>query len=48
MTYLAMKKIIESGGYDKDDVMEKLDIFLAGNRITKEQYKELKAMADKR
>jgi hypothetical protein len=44
MTYIAMKKIIESGGYDKEDVMEKLDIFLAGNRITKEQYNELIAL----
>jgi hypothetical protein len=45
MTYKAMKKIIESGGYDKADVMEKLDIFLAGDRITIEQYGELAAMA---
>jgi hypothetical protein len=44
MTYMAMKKIIQAGSFDKEDVMEKLDIFLAGNRITKEQYKELSAL----
>jgi hypothetical protein len=44
MTYQAMKKIIESGGYDREDVMGKLDIFLIGNRITKAQYEELVAM----
>jgi hypothetical protein len=44
MTYIAMKKIIESGGYDKEEVLWKLDIFLVGNRITIEQYNELKKM----
>jgi len=47
MTYLAMKKIIEAGNFDKDDIMAKLDIFLAGDRITKEQYKELVALTKK-
>jgi len=41
MTYLAMKKIIEAGNFDREDVMEKLDIFYAGDRITKNQYQEL-------
>jgi len=44
MTYHAMKKIIEAGNYDKEDVMEKLDIFYAANRITKSQYQELVAL----
>jgi len=44
MTYLAMKKIIEAGNFDRDDVMDKLDIFYAGNRITKNQYQELVAL----
>jgi hypothetical protein len=44
MTYLAMKKIIEAGGYNKEEVLEKLDIFFAGNRITKAQYGELTAL----
>jgi len=47
MAYLAMKKIIEAGGYDKKDVMEKLDVFFAGGRITKAQYQELTALIGK-
>jgi len=46
MTYTAMKKIIEKGAYNKDDIMEMLDVFYAGKRITKEQYKELTALVD--
>jgi len=47
MTYTAMKKIIESGGYDKEDILTKLDIFFLGNRITKAQYDELKELLGK-
>ena len=32
---------IESGNYDKDDLLNKMDVFLMCNRITGEQYKEL-------
>ena len=39
-----MKRIIMRGGYDKDDVMDKLDAFLAADRITTAQYQELVAM----
>jgi hypothetical protein len=48
MTYLAMKKIIESGNYDKNEIIEKLDIFLAGDRITIEQYNELKELMERK
>ena len=44
MTYKLMKLIIERGGYDREDVMNKLDAFLAAGRITVEQYQELVAM----
>lgn len=44
MAYKLMKRIIERGGYDRDDVMNKLDAFLAADRITVEQYEELVAM----
>ena len=44
MTYKLMKRIIERGGYDRDDVMNKLDAFLAADRITVEEYQELVAM----
>lgn len=41
MAYNLMKRIILRGGYDKDDVMDKLDAFLAADRITTAQYQEL-------
>lgn len=47
MAYKLMKRIITRGGYDRDEVMNKLDAFLAADRITVEQYKELMAMMDK-
>lgn len=47
MAYKLMKRIITCGGYDRDEVMNKLDAFLAADRITAEQYKELMAMMDK-
>lgn len=47
MAYRLMKRIITRGGYDRDEVMNKLDAFLAADRIMAEQYKELTAMMDK-
>ena len=44
MAYNLMKRIIMRGGDDKDDVMDKLDAFLAADRITTAQYQELVAM----
>lgn len=41
MTYGLIKKIIAKGNYDRDDLMNKLDVFLLAGRITDEQYKEL-------
>lgn len=41
MTYGYLKKIIANGNYDKEDIKDKLDVFLLANRITDEQYKEL-------
>ena len=41
MAYNLMKRIILRGEYDKDDVMDKLDAFLAADRITVDQYREL-------
>ena len=41
MTYGYCKKIIASGKYDKNEMKDKLDVFLLANRITDEQYKEL-------
>lgn len=41
MAYKLMKRIIERGGYDKASTMDKLDAFLAADRLTTDQYKEL-------
>ncbi len=48
MAYNLMKRIIErdknAGTLDKDAVMEKLDAFLAADRLTAKQYQELVAL----
>lgn len=42
MTYIYCKKVIKNGTYGtKEEMMEKLDVFLLNNRITQEQYNEL-------
>lgn len=44
ITYTYCKKIILRGKYDKEDMLNKLDVFLLNNRITEEQYNELVAL----
>lgn len=46
LAYKLMKRIIERGGYDKADTMDKLDAYLADDRITVEQYQELVQMME--
>ena len=42
MTYKMCKKIIENGNYNtKEEMSEKLDVFLLNNRITQVEYTEL-------
>ena len=41
MTYERLKKIIQNGKYNRDAIMNQLDVFLMNNRITTEQYQEL-------
>lgn len=41
MAYRLMKLVILRGGYDPQDIMDKLDAYLAFGRITLEQYNEL-------
>lgn len=38
--YTLTKQLIELGG-DKDDITQKLAVFLAFNQITEEEYQEL-------
>lgn len=44
MTYARLKKLIERGAYKKEDMLNKLVVFLMANRITEEQYQELIGM----
>lgn len=46
MTYIRLKKLIETGNYIKEDMLTKLDVFLMCNRITAIQYKELSNMVN--
>lgn len=42
LTYRACKSQIERKSYiSKEDIQQKLDIFLIGNRISQEEYTEL-------
>lgn len=42
MTYKLCVIVINRGTYGtKEEMMEKLDVFLLNNRITKEEYSEL-------
>lgn len=40
-TYESTKIMIQSGNFEKENIMKKLDIFLNFDRITLEQYQEL-------
>lgn len=42
--YTLMKRIIERGDYDVEEIMNKLDAFLAADRITTAEYQELVSM----
>lgn len=44
MAYKLMKRIIERGDYDKVATQDKLDAFLAADRLTAKEYEELVAM----
>ena len=44
MIYKLIKITIESGNYNENDLLDKLDIYLFADRITKEQYDELREL----
>ncbi len=45
MTYTMCKKVIENKTYSsKEDMRQKLDVFLLNNRITEAEYTELTAL----
>lgn len=39
--YEVLKRVISRGGYDAEDMRNKLDVFLLYGRITQGQYEEL-------
>lgn len=43
-TYKTLKKVLESGNKNNVVTLDKLDVFLIGNRLTEEEYKELVEM----
>lgn len=45
-TYLLCKKIISSGDYVREEMQQKLDVFLVKGRITNEECQELKDIMD--
>lgn len=45
-TYKTLKKVLEAGNKNNVVTVDKLDIFLIGNRITDEEYKELVEMLE--
>lgn len=48
MTYRNCKKLIENGRYEYEDMLNKLDVFLLGDRITQSEYEELVKMMNDR
>lgn len=41
MIYNLLNNLIVADKYEKEDMLDKLDVFFAFNRITTEQYQEL-------
>lgn len=41
MTYKLIKRVIENGNFDKEDLFTKVDTYYYYKRITQEQYEEL-------
>lgn len=44
LTYRNYKRLIEIGRYEKEDMLNKLDIFLLNDRVTQAEYEELIAL----
>lgn len=48
MIYTLCKNVINSSNYEYQSMLNKLDVYLLGNRITVEQYTELKDKMDEK
>lgn len=45
MLFKILKRTIERGGYDREALLSKLDVFFAADRITAAEYGELTTQA---
>lgn len=41
MIYNLLKNLINAGKYEKEDMLNKIDVFYTFDRVTTEQYQEL-------
>ncbi len=46
MIYSLSKQVIQGGNYEYTNMLNKLDVYLLGNRISPAQYTELKGLMD--
>lgn len=46
MLYKVLKNLINNKYYSKEDIQDRIDVFMAYNRITEEQYAELMNLID--
>lgn len=40
-TFMICKRVIEIGRYEKEDMLNKLDVFLLSDRLSQSEYEEL-------
>lgn len=46
MIYNLLKRKIEGGTFNREELLTKMDVYLLNNRITQENYTELVALMD--
>lgn len=46
MLFKVLQNLIKNKRYSKEDIQDRIDVFMAYNRITEEQYAELMNLID--
>lgn len=46
MLFKVLQNLIKNKRYSKEDIQDRIDVFMAYNRITEEQYAELMSLID--
>ena len=46
MLFKVLQNLIKNKRYSKEDIQDRIDVFMAYNRITEEQYMELMNLID--